>query len=239
MKTPAYVTNRVTSRSYLLYMETLVVGGDHMKQLIMSHKWIVIILCILVGIYFLWPIITEGSTIMPDSSVLAADTTKGNTTEQQDNTPLSMNGDINQRESQQEDGKDSIVYITGAIQSPGLYKVSSSSTIGDVIKGAGGALPYGDIESINLAETVTGGQHIHIKFNFHGNPESLLRNQKININTATVKELDSLPGIGPTMAKRIEEYRQSKGAFTSIEDIKHVKGIGDGLFKKIRDKITV
>ena len=50
-------------------METLTVGGDHMRQMIMSHKWIVIILCILVGIYFLWPIITEESTIMPDSSV--------------------------------------------------------------------------------------------------------------------------------------------------------------------------
>ena len=220
-------------------METLTVGGDHMRQMIMSHKWIVIILCILVGIYFLWPIITEGSIIMPDSSVLAADTTKGTITEQQNNTSPSMNNDTIQREAQPEDEKNSIVYITGAIQSPGLYKVASSSTIGDVIKGAGGVLPYGDVESINLAETVTGGQHIHIKFNFHGNPESLLRNQKININTATVKELDSLPGIGPTMAKRIEEYRQSKGAFTSIEDIKHVKGIGDGLFKKIRDKITV
>ena len=150
-----------------------------MKQMIVSHKWIIIILCVLVGIYFLWPIITEGSTTMPDSSVLVADTTKGTTTEQQDNTPLSMNGDTAQREPQQEDGKDSIVYVTGAIQSPGLYKVASSSTIGDVIKGAGGALPYGDIESINLAEIVTGGQHIHIKFKFHRNPESLLRNQKI------------------------------------------------------------
>ena len=239
MKTPAYVTNRVTCRRFLLHMETVVVGGDHMKQMIVSHKWIIIILCILVGIYFLWPIITEGSIIMPDSSVLAADTTKGTITEQQNNTSPSMNNDTIQREAQPEDGKNSIVYITGAIQSPGLYKVASSSTIGDVIKGAGGVLPYGDVESINLAETVTDGQHIHIKFNFHGNPESLLRNQKININTATVKELDSLPGIGPTMAKRIEEYRQSKGAFTSIEDIKHVKGIGDGLFKKIRDKITV
>lgn len=233
------MTNRVTYRSFLLHMETVVVGGDHMKQMIVSHKWIIIILCVLVGIYFLWPIITEGSIIMPNSSVLAADTTKGTITEQQNNTSPSMNNDTIQREAQPEDGKNSIVYITGAIQSPGLYKVASSSTIGDVIKGAGGALPYGDVESINLAETVTGGQHIHIKFNFHGNPESLLRNQKININTATVKELDSLPGIGPTMAKRIEEYRQSKGAFTSIEDIKHVKGIGDGLFKKIRDKITV
>ena len=60
-------------------METLTVGGDYMRQMIMSHKWIVIILCILVGVYFLWPIITEESTIMPDSSVLAADMSKENT----------------------------------------------------------------------------------------------------------------------------------------------------------------
>ena len=235
MKTPAYVTNRVTSRSYLLYMETLIVGGDHMKQMIVSHKWIIIILCILVGIYFLWPIITEGSTTMPDSSVLAADMSKENTEKEVDSNLELSDGKI----TSNTDEKDIIVYVTGAIQSPGLYKLSSVSTVGDVIKGAGGALPYADVETINLAETVQGGQHVHIKFNFHGNPEVLLRNQKININTASVKELDALPGIGPTMAKRIEEYRQSKGAFTSIEDIKHVKGIGDGLFKKIRDRITV
>ena len=229
------MTNRVTSRSYFFYMETLTVGGDHMRQMIMSHKWIVIILCILVGIYFLWPIITEESTIMPDSSVLAADMSKENTEKEVDSNLELSDGKI----TSNTDEKDIIVYVTGAIQSPGLYKLSSVSTVGDVIKGAGGALPYADVETINLAETVQGGQHVHIKFNFHGNPEVLLRNQKININTASVKELDALPGIGPTMAKRIEEYRQSKGAFTSIEDIKHVKGIGDGLFKKIRDRITV
>ena len=229
------MTNRVTSRSYFSYMETLTVGGDHMRQMIMSHKWIVIILCILVGIYFLWPIITEESTIMPDSSVLAADMSKENTEKEVDSNFELSDGKI----TSNTDKKDIIVYVTGAIQSPGLYKLSSVSTVGDVIKGAGGVLPYADVEAINLAETVQGGQHVHIKFNFHGNPEALLRNQKININTASVKELDALPGIGPTMAKRIEEYRQSKGAFTSIEDIKHVKGIGDGLFKKIRDRITV
>lgn len=216
-------------------METLTVGGDHMRQMIMSHKWIVIILCILVGIYFLWPIITEESTIMPDSSVLAADMSKENTEKEVDSNFELSDGKI----TSNTDEKDIIVYVTGAIQSPGLYKLSSVSTVGDVIKGAGGTLPYADVEAINLAETVQGGQHVHIKFNFHGNPEALLRNQKININTASVKELDALPGIGPTMARRIEEYRQSKGAFTSIEDIKHVKGIGDGLFKKIRDRITV
>ncbi len=233
--TPACVTNRITGRSYLLYMETFTIGGDHMKQIILSHKWIVIILCILVGIYFLWPIITEGSTIMPDSSVLAADTSKVNSTANQDSNSISTNNDAVPNDEE----NTVIVYVTGAIQSPGLYKVPSRSTIGDVIKEAGGALPYGDVESINLAENVQSGQHIHIRFNFHGNPESLLRNQKVNINTATIKELDSLPGIGPTMAKRIDEYRQSKGAFTSIEDIKHVKGISDGVFKKLRDKITI
>ena len=90
-----------------------------------------------------------------------------------------------------------------------------------------------------MAHSITSGEHIHVAFNFKGNPETLLQPQKININTASIKELDSLPGIGPAMAKRIDEYRQSKGAFTSIEDIKQVKGIGDGLFKKICDKITV
>ena len=233
--TPACVTNRITGRSYLLYMETFTIGGDHMKQIILSHKWIVIILCILVGIYFLWPIITEGSTIMPDSSVLAADTSKVNSTANHDSNSISTNNDAVPNDEE----NTVIVYVTGAIQSPGLYMVPSRSTTGDVIKEAGGALPYGDVESINLAENVQSGQHIHIRFNFHGNPESLLRNQKVNINTATVKELDSLPGIGPTMAKRIDEYRQSKGAFTSIEDIKHVKGISDGVFKKLRDKITI
>ena len=229
------MTNRITGRSYLLYMETFTIGGDHMKQIILSHKWIIIILCILVGIYFLWPIITEGSTIMPDSSVLAADTSKVNSTANHDSNSIPTNNDAVPNDEE----NTVIVYVTGAIQSPGLYKVSSRSTIGDVIKEAGGALPYGDVESINLAENVQSGQHIHIRFNFHGNPESLLRNQKVNINTATIKELDSLPGIGPTMAKRIDEYRQSKGTFTSIEDIKHVKGISDGVFKKLRDKITI
>ena len=61
--------------------------------------------------------------------------------------------------------------------------------------------------------------------------------KRLILTTATVKELDSLPGIGPTMAKRIEEYRQSKGAFTSIEDIKHVKGIGDGYLRRYAIKL--
>ena len=75
-----------------------------------------------------------------------------------------------------------------------------------------------------MAKSVTAGDHIHIVFNFHGNPEALLRGNKININTASAKELDALPGIGPLWQKRIEEYRSQKGPFTSVEGIRRGEG---------------
>lgn len=222
-----------------------------MRQFINNNKWITIILCILVGIYFLWPIIADENSEILDNPIMA-DTSLS--TEQ--NRPLRLEDGINgaaheglsernQNNSNEtpitegEKDKKQLVYITGAVESPGLYEILTNSSVGDVIKVAGGVLPYGDIESINMADRVSSGDHIHVRFNFTGNPEMLLRTQKININTATEKELDALPGIGPTMAKRITEHRQSKGAFTTIEDIKQVKGIGDGLFKKIHQKITV
>ena len=132
-----------------------------------------------------------------------------------------------------------LVYVTGAVEEPGLYELQSPATVKSAIEASKGLLPYADVESINMAKPVTAGDHIHVIFNFHGNPEVLLRGNKININSATAKELDSLPGIGPAMAKRIEEYRSQKGPFTSVEGIKGVKGIGDGVFKKIKDKITI
>ena len=182
-----------------------------MKVKLKPYMTIILILCILVGIYFLWPIITDES-----DSVLVEGAIDGNssisTVEQTSNKP--------------------IAYITGAVVSPGLYEFESSATVG-------GLLPYADVESVNMAKSVNAGDHIHIVFNFHGNPEVLLRGNKININTASAKELDALPGIGPAMAKRIEEYRSQKGPFTSVEGIKGVKGIGDGVFKKIKDKITI
>lgn len=224
-----------------------------MRQFINQNKWIVIILCILVGIYFLWPIITESTVTMPDKPIMVSKDSSVHSwnmegTTEDNHTNQTMKGDSNlqsvDRDSHmstlEENSTEGIlVYITGAVQNPGLYKAPISSHVHDVISLAGGLLPYGDGESLNMAEEVQSGSHIHVRFNFNGNPEALLRTQKININTASEKELDTLPGVGPAMAKRINEYRQTKGAFTSIDDIKHVKGIGDGVFKKIKDKITI
>ena len=195
-----------------------------MKYKLKPYMIIILILCILVGIYFLWPIITDET-----DSVLVEGAIDGNSSISNVEEISNIAGISNKP----------IAYITGAVVSPGLYELESSATVGDIVKLAGGLLPYADVESINMAKPVTGGDHIHVVFNFHGNPEALLRGNKININTATAKELDALPGIGPAMAKRIEEYRSQKGPFTSVEGIKGVKGIGDGLFKKIKDKITI
>lgn len=134
---------------------------------------------------------------------------------------------------------DRYVYVTGAVENPGLYAIREHATVGDVIKGCGGLLPYGAVETLNMADEVSAGTHIHVPFTFTGNPEDLLRKQKVNINTATEKELDALPGIGPSTAKKIVEYRSQNGNFGAVTDIKKIKGVGDGLFKKLADKITV
>lgn len=131
-----------------------------------------------------------------------------------------------------------IAYITGAVAKPGLYAIESTSSIGDLVKSAGGLVSYADTQAINLAEPVEPGSHIHIPFHYTGNPENLLRGTQININTASEKDLDALPGIGSTMAKRIIDYRNEHGNFDAIEDLKKVKGIGDGVFKKFADKVT-
>ena len=179
---------------------------------------IILILCILVGIYFLWPIITDES-----DSVLAEGAIDGNSS-------ISNVAEISNKP---------IAYITGAVVSPGLYELEGSATVGDVIKLAGGLLPYADVESINMAKSVTGGDHIHVVFNFHGNPEALLRGNKININTANISELKQITGIGESTANKIVDYRENVGKFKKIEDIKEVKGIGDAKYESLKNKITI
>ncbi len=132
-----------------------------------------------------------------------------------------------------------LVYITGAVEEPGLYEVSQGVTFGKVIELAGGLLPYADTRSINLAERVEGGEHIHVAFDFQGKPEELLRKKKASLNTADEKTLETLPGVGPAMAKRIVDYRKEKGGFSSIEQLKEVKGIGDAIFHKLEGEVTL
>ncbi|MCS7011533.1 MAG: ComEA family DNA-binding protein [Anaerolineales bacterium] len=129
------------------------------------------------------------------------------------------------------------VYVSGAVMQPGVYTLPAGSRIEAAIEAAGGFAPGAETSDVNLAAPVEDGQQIDIPGILM--PTSVLTVGRVNINTATVAELDALPGIGPTIAQAIVDYRAEHGLFKSIQEIQQVPGIGPATFEKIRDYITV
>ena len=153
-----------------------------------------------------------------------------------------------------------IIHITGSVKNPGIVKLKEESRIEDAIEAAGGLTENADITKVNLAYVVEDGTKIKIPSaseedigdediidsksgdNIIIEENTVSSNnstQTININKATEKEFETLPGIGPSLASKIIEYRNQNGKFESIEDIKNVNGIGDNKYEKINDLITV
>ena len=128
------------------------------------------------------------------------------------------------------------VYVSGAVTTPGIYVLPENSRIEAAILAAGGFLPSAEKETLNLAARLFDGEQIDVPAR---GGESHAIGGKININTATLEELDSLPGIGLTTAQNILDYRQAFGAFASIEEIKNVTGVGPSTYEEIKDYITV
>jgi competence protein ComEA len=131
-----------------------------------------------------------------------------------------------------------LVHVTGAVASPGLYYIPEDSRVNDAILAAGGFLDTADTSFINLAGLVKDGDKIHVPELMPGlsiGGSGLL----VNINSATQAELENLPGIGPTLAKRIVDYRNQYGFFDTVDSLKDVPGIGEAVFEQIQDLITV
>ncbi len=162
-------------------------------------------------------------------------------TMQQDTVPLAP-ADVKGAEAEEKSGKVT-VYVTGAVNHPGLVTLSQDSRIGDAVDEAGGLLPTADAERVNLAKAVKDGQQIRIPSKQEaasGAPSGGKNGDGlVNINTADEKTLDSLPGVGPSTAQAIIQYRESEGSFSAPEDLMKVKGIGKGKFEKLKDKITI
>jgi competence protein ComEA len=135
-----------------------------------------------------------------------------------------------------------VVHMAGAVVRPGLYFMEEGSRLGDALEMCGGPLPDADIDALNLAEKLRDGQKIYVPLKGAGLPSGSApptSSDKVNINLATQKELEELPGIGPTLAKSIIDYREKNGGFKSVEELKKVKGIGEKRFEEIRDKVTI
>ena len=145
------------------------------------------------------------------------------------------------------------VHVAGAVVRPGVYDVSEGSRVLDVVEAAGGFVAEADKNALNLAARVEDGERLDIPYvagyepddeeGFvvvsEGTPSSLAGVDLVNINTATLDELDKLPGIGPTTAQKIIDYRNENGSFVQIEDIVNVSGIGSATYENIKDLITV
>jgi competence protein ComEA len=137
------------------------------------------------------------------------------------------------------------VYVSGAVRKPDVYALPLNSIVKDAVTAAGGATAGADLDRINLAARLADQMQVYVPRQGEtsppppngSSPDS--STEKININTASAEELDKLSGIGPAIANAIIDYRTKNGSFKKIEDINNVKGIGDALFEKIKDQITV
>lgn len=167
-----------------------------------------------------------------------------------------------------EETKTLVVHICGAVSAPGVYELPAGSRIIDAVEAGGGFLPEAEEACCNLAEEIVDGCQIYIMTktescadgqtekkagiqtspdsdmqttdrNVRSNSAPALENGLVNLNTADIAALMTLPGIGESRAKAIISYREQHGAFAQIEDIMKISGIKQAAFSKIKDKITV
>ncbi|MEC1522903.1 helix-hairpin-helix domain-containing protein [Neobacillus niacini] len=146
--------------------------------------------------------------------------------------------------------KSLIVDVKGQVKMPGVYSTSQDERVIDVVQRAGGLTENADESKVNFAEHVQDAMVIYIPAKGEDgsvtqglttNPSETggAKQGKINLNKAGEIELQNLPGIGPSKAAAIIEYRETNGLFKNVEDLKNISGIGDKTFDKLKDLITV
>ena len=142
-----------------------------------------------------------------------------------------------------------LIHIAGAIRNPGVYELELNSRVMDAVNASGGFQDDADLDRVNLAKKLIDGEQIYIPSigeerkltdeEIVGGDTGITSSAPLNINIASIQELEQLPGIGPTKAEEIVAYREENGWFLTIEDIMNVPGIGPTIFENMKELITV
>jgi competence protein ComEA len=139
-----------------------------------------------------------------------------------------------------------IVHVVGAVRRPGLYRLADGARIADALRRAGGATRRADLSLVNLAAPVADGTQVVVPRrappaaagSAGTGPEAAPATGPIHLNTATLEQLDELPGVGPVTAEKIVEYREQHGAFSSVDDLDAIPGIGPARLEQLRELVA-
>ena len=234
---------------------------DNKKRIIIS---IVLLVALVIGfVIYIFNTNENYSTLDLENDIVVesgedVDNGKENSMQSADSTKdTDDDNDIDNKNQTTEGVVEIAVHITGEVKKQGLIYLKEGSRVADAIEKAGGETKNADLSQINLAYVLQDGQKIYVpnkneKISQYitensGNNDTERSNtsnsdkedKKVNINTANQSELDSLPGIGPSIAQKIIDYREENGNFKNIEELQNVKGIGDAKYEEIKDMVTV
>jgi competence protein ComEA len=134
-----------------------------------------------------------------------------------------------------------VVHVVGAVRRPGLYRLPDRSRIADAVARAGGATRRADLSAVNLAAPVSDGVQVVVPVRAASAPAGgaaaapAAPAGPVHLNTATLEQLDALPGVGPVTAQKILDYREQHGAFSSIDELDAIPGIGPARLEQLRE----
>jgi competence protein ComEA len=138
-----------------------------------------------------------------------------------------------------------VVHVVGAVRRPGLYAVREGARLADAVRRAGGTTGKADLEAINLAAPVEDGLQVvvprrpaPVPAGETPAPGDAPAAGPVHLNTASLEQLDTLPGVGPVTAQKILDWRETHGAFTSVEDLDAIPGIGPARLGQLRDLVA-
>src|SRR5215213_8180394 len=138
-----------------------------------------------------------------------------------------------------------VVHVAGAVRRPGVYRLRTGARVADAVRRAGGARRRADLSAVNLAAEVQDGRQVLVPVRAPGGGAAAAAGGgaapgvPLDLNTATVAQLDELDGIGPAIAQQIVDYREANGGFGSVEELDRVPGIGETRLAALREKVRV